>query len=113
MPTVAGLFSGVDLHSGTPPTVDMTSVVHGTDSSIAQAVFWILAAIAAAGALILATRTRLPPRPTVARAAEPAWRRFLPDGVVGVLLLGWWVIGPAFFDDGWVVARQSNYARTG
>src|SRR5207253_3645687 len=32
---------------------------------------------------------------------------------VGVLLLVWWVIGPAFFDDGWIVASQKNFTATG
>ena len=44
---------------------------------------------------------------TSARAAHPI------DLVVGVLLLAWWLIAPAFFDDGWTIARQSAFATAG
>ncbi len=45
---------------------------------------------------------------TVVRATVRAIRAV--DVVVGVSLLAWWVLSPAFYDDGWTIARQRGFA---
>ncbi|MFY9579847.1 MAG: arabinosyltransferase domain-containing protein [Gaiellaceae bacterium] len=111
MPTVVGLFSSVDLRSGTGPTVEVTTAVYGADTTLRQAVLWVLATIGALAALILATRARVRARTRAKEALRrPVLTRILPDVVVAFVLIGWWLIGPAFFDDGWVAARQKNFS---
>jgi arabinosyltransferase B len=107
MPEVDGLFSDLDLRAGPRPAVQITTSVYATRSTLGQTLARRLAAIAALVALFL-----LVPLPA-------AWRRRrLPrpqavDAVV-ILLLGlWWVIGPAYFDDGWIMAGEHNFLATG
>jgi hypothetical protein len=111
MPVVVGLFSGVDLRHGAAPTVEVTAVVHNARAKTYQAVLWVLSVLAALAALALVALTR-------GRRSKASPRRLLahlglPDLAVTVLLLVWWVVGPAFFDDGWVAARQGNYSAAG
>src|SRR5262249_18400752 len=115
MPVVDGLYSGLDLTRGTAPTVDVTTTVHGTRSTLAQTVLRVLGALLAVAALVLVSRTR-DPRPRKAfgaRLRDAASHLRLVDGVVGLVLLGWWILGPAYFDDGWIVAGQKNFAHAG
>jgi Mycobacterial cell wall arabinan synthesis protein len=111
MPVVVGLFSGLDLRHGAAPTVEMTAVVHNARAKTYQAIFWVLSVLAALAALALVALTR-------GRRSRSSARRLLahlglPDLAVTALLLVWWFVGPAFFDDGWVAARQRNYSAAG
>lgn len=105
MPDVDGLFSGLDLRAGPRPAVEITTDVFGTRATVAQDVLRILALICALAALALVVR------PVVRRPG--LGRPRIVDGVVVVLLLVWWVIGPAYFDDGWIMAGQRNFLATG
>jgi cell wall arabinan synthesis protein/arabinosyltransferase-like concanavalin domain-containing protein len=110
MPVVVGLFSGLDLRAGTPPKIEVTTDVHGAQTRIHQTVFWLLGGLAAAAALLLVAFRRRP-RPALRRTAKRVVGHLgLQDAVVGATLAAWWFIGPAFFDDGWVIARQRNFS---
>jgi cell wall arabinan synthesis protein/arabinosyltransferase-like concanavalin domain-containing protein len=112
-PVVSGLFSGIDLRRGADPSISVTTQPFGTRPTIAQKVAWILATIFAVSALVLVAY-RLPRRPgrrDLADATLAAARSLRPvDGFVAALLITWWIVGPVLFDDGWVKARQTNYA---
>ena len=113
MPEVVGLFSGLDLRRGAPPSIAVTTAVHGTETRIHQTILWMVAALAALAGLIALANPKRPRLPNGALGAA-ARRTFaaagLADVVVAVVLLLWWFVGPAFFDDGWVVARQRNFS---
>ncbi len=116
MPVVSGLFSSVDLREGQGPSIVVTTEVYGSRTTAAQVVFRSLAVLAALAALILVSwasigRPRFRERSRPLRRAAAQVR--LVDGVVAVVLLGWWLIGPAYFDDGWVAAVQRNFGATG
>lgn len=107
LPDVNGLFSGLDLRAGPRPDVEVTTAVYGTRTTLAQTLLRVFALLGALAALALvlaqAVRMRRPhvPRPHVV------------DAVVLALLAVWWVISPAYFDDGWIMAGQRNFLATG
>lgn len=112
MPRVTGLFSALELRSGQRPSIDVTTAVHATHPTVRQKVAWALAALSALTALLLISVERRP-RPwasarrvsrTVLSHADPV------DALVGAMLLFWWVFSPAFFDDGWVLAREQMFS---
>ena len=112
MPTVNGLFSGLDLRTGKPLAVTVTTVPHATRATARQTVAWIVAALAAVGALYLVAFERRPRRPgrVIARSARAAIARLHPaDAVVASVLLAWCVIAPVNFDDGWVIQREQMF----
>jgi hypothetical protein len=112
MPVVSGLFTGVDLRSGVRPAIDVTTRVHGSSGRLHQKILWSAAALAALGALVLVAVGGRPRRVwaiTARRVRRAAAHAGLVDGVVVVALLGWWLIGPAFFDDGWRLASLENF----
>ena len=108
MPMVTGLFSELDLGTGSAPSVVVDTGVHASRTISRQAVAWIVAVLALAGALVLVAFDRRPRRPHgfVGRAFRHA--RAV-DAVVGLALLGWWVLSPAFWDDGWVATRERMF----
>jgi len=115
MPVVSGLFSGLDLHSGTAPSIDVTTTVHGTRATSRQTIAWLLAVLCIAAALCLVAVER---RPRPWRAAHNGVRRGLAhvhpaDGVVAIVLLCWWVLSPIFWDDGWVIVRERMFSASG
>ena len=116
MPIVSGLFSGLDLQSGASPSIDVTTAVHAAQPSVRQTIAWTVAALAAVAALLLAVVERRP-RWSWAAATGLVRRAFgqarPADAVVAAVLLGWWVISPAFPDDGWVIARQNTFSTAG
>jgi hypothetical protein len=114
MPAVNGLFSELDLRSGTPPSVDVTTRTFGSRGTTLQAILWSAAAVAAFVALLLVATPRRPRCSWAARGARRATANARPvDAVVALLLAAWWVVGPSFFDDGWRLASQENYAAFG
>jgi len=114
MPFVNGVFSALDLRWGMTPTIDVTTSVHASRTTARQTMAWTIAVLFAIAALLLVAVERRPRRPWAVggSAIRAAAARARPeDAVVAVVLLGWWVISPAFgYDDGWVVARQSMFA---
>jgi hypothetical protein len=116
MPVVNGLFSELDLRSGTPPTVDVTTQTFGSRGTTLQAILWSIAALAAVAALLLVA---VPRRPAwswagAARSAKRAIAHAQPaDAAVASLLAVWWFVGPSFFDDGWRLASQQDYTAFG
>jgi hypothetical protein len=111
MPVVDGLFSELDLQKGQRPSIAVQTGAHGAHTSARQAVFWVLAALGALVALLLAAFEEWPR--WSGRAIKP-WRNLrLEDGIVTLVLAAWLVLGPAFFDDGWVIARQRDFSAAG
>src|SRR5436309_106630 len=116
MPIVDGLYSSLDLRRGTAPTAEVTTTVHGSRSTPAQTVLRVIGVLCALGALVLVSVTggaRGPRRSLGARLRAGAAHVGLVDAVVAIVLLGWWILGPAYFDDGWIVATQKNFAHAG
>jgi hypothetical protein len=116
MPVVFGLFSGLDLRSSDAPTVDVTTAVHKTTATTRQTVAWVVATTTLLGALLLLV---LPVAlgtlwAGVRSGLGGAVRHLhLADGVVALTLVGWWIVGPILYDDGWVVARERTYTASG
>jgi hypothetical protein len=116
MPRVQGLFSGLDLRSETAPSVEVTTTVHGTRTTVRQTIAWTAAALAALIALLLVAVNGFSRRPwaIAASAARQVVAQARPvDALIAVVLLTWWPIGPVFYDDGWVLARQRNFSESG
>ena len=112
MPVVSGLVSELDLRGSDAPSASVRTRVHATGTTTLQAIGWTGAALASIVALALVAFARLPSKPTktLAAALRTAVRGVRAvDAVVGVSLLGWWVLSPAFFDDGWTIARQRGF----
>jgi hypothetical protein len=101
-PVVSGLFSNLDLRQRPAPSVEVTTAVYASQSTAVQTVLRILASIAAVAALVLVAAPSRPRPGAVLRQVG------LLDAVVVIVLLVWWVLGPAFYDDGWVEAGQRN-----
>ena len=107
MPTVSGIFSALDLRSGPPPSIDITTTVHASRPTAYQKVGWTVAVVGALSALLLVTLRRRPRPRTIAAAAVrgAVAHAHASDAFVGAVLIVWWVIAPAVSDDGWVVSR--------
>jgi hypothetical protein len=113
MPVVSGLVSELDLRAGPAPSAAVTTGVHATGTTTWQAIGWTTAALASIVALLLVAFPRVPRKPwrTLWTALLAAFRGIRAvDAVVGVSLLAWWVLSPAFYDDGWTIARQKVFA---
>jgi hypothetical protein len=112
LPVVTGLFSNLDLRSEGAPSLEVTTAVHATRTTTRQALAWTIAAIAIVAALFLVSVGGRPRRPwvvarTLAGGARANARA--PDAFVAVVLAVWWVISPAYIDDGWVAARERMF----
>ncbi len=113
MPIVSGLFSELDLRSSASTSIDVTTAVHAARTTVRQKIAWTVAVLAILAALLLAVVEQRPRWSWAAatglvrgaiRQARPA------DAVVAAFLVGWWVISPALYDDGWVIARQGAFS---
>ena len=111
MPVVTGFFSGFDLRTS-PPAVELDTGVHAVNARPHQTLAWIVAALAIGAALLLVAFDRRPARPAGVRSRVRASARPA-DAVVAVALLGWWVLSPAFWDDGWITARERMFEHHG
>jgi hypothetical protein len=116
MPLVSGLFSEVDLRSSPAPRIAVTTAVHASQPTALQAIAWVVATLCGLAALWLLVFERRPRKPwaivgDALRAAVSGARAV--DLVVGAALLLWWVVSPAYYDDGWVVARQEMFSPSG
>jgi hypothetical protein len=116
MPVVDGLFSELDLEAGKAPSIEVTTHVYGSKSKTWQIVLWSLAALAALASLTLVA-VQTGSRPSVGAALDTTSRGLrhtrLADAVVLIVLGGWWLLGPAFFDDGWRLATLENFSAFG
>lgn len=111
-PVVTGLFSDVHLRAEGAPSIAVTTGVHATRTTSRQLVAWTLAAAAASASLLLVAVSSRPRRLWSAvlglvRGARRDARA--PDLMVAAVLAVWWVISPAYFDDGWVAARERMF----
>ncbi|MDQ3672037.1 MAG: arabinosyltransferase, partial [Actinomycetota bacterium] len=115
MPTVSGLFSGLDLRAGAGPSIEVTTAVHATHTRLHQSIAWIVAALCAVAALLLVSARGTPqPVRAIRHALRYAAAQAHPvDAVVGIVLLAWWILSPAFADDGWVIARERMFSSSG
>jgi len=113
IPVVNGLFSALDVRSGTPPSIDVTTAVHASQATVRQTVAWTVAVLGALAALALVAiegRLRRPWSAIAAGARKCRAQLRATDALVAAVLLGWWVIAPVSYDDGWVDARTGNYS---
>ena len=113
MPVVTGFFSALDLAAGSGPTITATTGAHETATTLRQGIAWALAVLAAVVALVLVSFEGSRPQSglDVVRSVRTAARRaHVTDAVVGVGLVGWLALSPAFWDDGWVVARERAFS---
>ena len=115
MPAVSGLFSGLDLHSGTAPSIDVTTTVHATQATSRQTIAVLLAVLCIAVALsLVAIESRPRPWRASCHGVRRAFGQVHPaDGVVAIVLLCWWVLSPIFWDDGWVIVRERMFSASG
>jgi hypothetical protein len=115
MPQVSGLFTALDLRPGPAPSIEVTTAVHASRVTALQVVAWSAAVLLASTALILVSLRRRPHSSAnpLARARRAARKAHPVDGAVGVTLLGWWVVAPAFYDDGWITTSLLNYPESG
>lgn len=110
-PVVNGFFSNLDVRRpgvSASVTTHAYRVVLGTAQKAAD----VIAAILALLALGLATRVKRPRFGRVSLATICGHlRRLRPvDAMITAFLLVWWMVGPSYYDDGWVRARQLNYS---
>ena len=116
MPVVNGLFSEADLRDATRPSIAVTTRVHDTRATAIQAAAWTVAALTALLALfVVASDGRRGVRRFEAgRVFKAAVARAgAVDASVVLGLVAWWILAPAFFDDGWAVARQRALSTAG
>ena len=114
-PTVNGLFTTLDLRRA-DISVRLTTEIYGATPTLVQRVAGMLAIVLSALAIALATsfaRRSRGGRVGPTDAAVGRRRIRLVDGAVVAALGVWWIVGPAFVDDGWARARQQNYAAAG
>jgi Mycobacterial cell wall arabinan synthesis protein/EmbC C-terminal domain len=113
-PTVTGLFSGLDLRSG-GPSIDLTTAVHATRATARQTVAWTVAVVAIALVLLLVSVGRQTRPLRGIPALLSAARRHADRADLAFLasLSGWWLIAPAFWDDGWIMARTRMFSSSG
>jgi hypothetical protein len=112
MPVVTGFFSELDLRQGPSPSASVTTQPHATRTTIRQSALWIVAALAIVIALVLLAFSGAPRGVWAAAtsAVRAGLRRLgVVDAGVGAALLGWWVLSPALYDDGWVAVRQRGF----
>jgi Mycobacterial cell wall arabinan synthesis protein len=112
MPTVTGLYSSIDLRRARSPSIEVTTAAHATRTIARQTLAWAIAALSIAGALFLVAFDRLPrPLTALRRSLRSVRANAHPvDGVVVFVLAGWWLLSPAYFDDGWIYAKQSMFS---
>jgi len=116
MPIVDGIFSGLDLRAGKAPSIQIETTVFNSRTTGFQTALRIAGALCALIALLLVALgdgNRRAARLSASTLRTGFARARPVDAVVVLLLLGWWVIGPVFFDDGWVMATQRNFAASG
>jgi hypothetical protein len=115
MPIVTGLFTGLDLRSGEAPDITVRTRPYATSWSARQAIAALLTVILACGALVLTIPLRFRDAPAaLRRCTSRGWRhRDASDAVVVGLLLAWWIVGPIFYDDGWLATQQRMLAEVG
>ena len=112
MPVVTSLFSELDLRAGAAPSASITTGTHATKTTTRQSAGWIVALLASITALALVAIRQVRADPwTILRTAVSSAARSIRavDSVIGGSLLVWWVLSPAFFDDGWVIVRQRGF----
>jgi len=111
MPVVFGFFSALDLRSRSAPTIAVRTGIHIVRPVVRQALAWTIAVLAIAAALGLVAFQRRPrPLAALGRWFRAARAHANPvDALVVLGLVGWWVISPAFFDDGWIYAKLNAF----
>jgi hypothetical protein len=116
MPVVFGLLSGLDLRSPARPTINVTTAVHDSRTTPLQTVAWMVAVVALLLALVLVAGPRRSRQvwASMRRGFDgAAWHAHLTDAVVVIVLVGWWILAPVVWDDGWVVARERTFSASG
>ena len=116
MPVVNGFFSQLDLGAQPSPFVDVTTRPHSTRPTERQQIGWVVAALLTLASLALVAfdaRGRRVPRRATTRAGRNALNLRSTDAAVAIGLLAWWVLSPAHWDDGWIMARQSGFESVG
>jgi hypothetical protein len=104
MPVVTGLFTDLDLRQGAAPRAVVQTKAYATSWTNRQMVAGFLAMLLACAALISLGRARLLGFPErLANRVRSTWgARDATDAVVVGALVGWWIVAPTFYDDGWL-----------
>ncbi len=111
-PRVTGFVSEVDLRHVTELRVTVVPVPQDSHPSGAQMSVRVASFVLLAVALVVLWRA--PGGTQAARRARRLAAALRPvDGVVVTGLLGWTVLAPPFYDDGWAEVRQENAAFSG
>jgi hypothetical protein len=115
MPIVTGLFTTLDLRSGSAPQVVVETRAYAMQQTRLQVVAAMLAVILACLALLLLARPNT-------RRTRPSLRSHLihlrhsldrTDATVVCVLIVWWVLAPTLFDDGWIWVENRAFADFG
>jgi arabinosyltransferase B len=111
MPIVTGLFTGLDLRSGSPPAVSLRTRTYATSYTGRQNIAAAAAILFAFAALILLSRRERPRfLQSGRRLLVRAWQaREAADVVVVGVLLVWWIVAPTFRDDGWLWIENRSF----
>jgi hypothetical protein len=114
MPTVSALISELDLRAASGIEARITTRTYATSPTVRQVGATVAAVLLVLAALLLVSPGLLRTLGRAARAVPRMLAHAGPvDAVVVGLLLVWWVISPAFGDDGWIWMRGRVFSDVG
>jgi hypothetical protein len=114
MPTVSALISELDLRARSGVEARITTRIYATSPTGRQVAATVAALLFGLGALLLVRSGLLTALDRSMRGLPRMLRQAGPvdAGVVGLLLV-WWVLGPAFGDDGWIWMHERVFSQVG
>lgn len=124
LPVVTGISTDLNAASFEPGSfisLDIRTIAHGPSASVPRAVSRIAGAVLVGASIILLVATSsVGVIRRTRRAQTGAYgirarheTRWLDHAIVITVLLAWWLVGPAFFDDGWILADMTNFDSDG
>ena len=108
-PAVSGFYTEIDPSSGDGVRAELTTRPFASRPSTRQ--WGFDAAAIAFGGLAVSRLVRLRAVPSASRIGRP--RRRVEDVVVVGALVVWWIVGPWFYDDGWLMATVRAHRTSG
>jgi Mycobacterial cell wall arabinan synthesis protein len=115
MPTVSSLFSELDVRAVRDMRVLVETRTYATSPTVRQVIASIAGALLALTALLLLVPGVVDSlRRSIIGSGRRAWAAVgAVDAVVVAFLLVWWVLSPAFGDDGWIWMRAHVFSEIG